>query len=117
MADEVEDKREDDAQEQGCREWEVDGGVLVAVEEIAGEAPEGQIGAGEQDQDDAGGGKDCAQEYQEFAEGGHGLNSRLFKLLPGIIIWPTYGFSGVNIFLTAAGWAELIFTQENKKRI
>jgi hypothetical protein len=70
-ADEVKQNREYDAQNERCGEGKVKGSVLATMEEVSGEASEGQIGFAEEHQKQASEDDDSADEYQKFAEIGH----------------------------------------------
>lgn len=68
FAEEPEDEGEDDADNDAGGEREVDGGVLSAEGEVAGEASERQAGAAEEKDDDSGGEDEKSEADKETAE-------------------------------------------------
>ena len=53
-ADYIQHKREDHAQQNGSGEWKIECRVLAAVEDVAGQAADGQMSASEQDERETG---------------------------------------------------------------
>lgn len=63
----IQDEGEQDAEQDRGREREVEGCVLAAVEDVAGETSQGQVEAGEEGQQKSGDDEDRAEDDEEFA--------------------------------------------------
>lgn len=70
----VEDQREDDAEQDGGPEREVDGGVLAAPGQVAGQTAQRESGPAQQQDDRANGGNEQSEADEKAAEIGHGFS-------------------------------------------
>lgn len=75
----VEDQRQDDAQQDGGSQGEVHGGVFAAPGEVAGKAAEGQTGPAEEQDDCADGDEEQSDADEETAEVAHVFSVRQLK--------------------------------------
>jgi hypothetical protein len=68
VGNDPERERETDAEEDGGCEWEVEGGVLAAMQDVAGETTEAEGEADVEIEEGAGGGEDETENQEETAE-------------------------------------------------
>ncbi len=71
--DEVQNERKHYAEQDRSREGKIERGVLAAIDDVAGQAAEGNTGTAEQDDDDASNDDDPAQKNQQFSKISHGF--------------------------------------------
>jgi hypothetical protein len=72
-AEQVDNNRENHTEDQRCGQGKIDGCPLAAIEEIAGQAANGEVGPAKQQEYEASGGQKDTEENKQFAEFGHCL--------------------------------------------
>jgi hypothetical protein len=76
MGEEPEQESQADAEEDGSGDWEIERGVLAAVDDVAGKATEAEGEAVGEVEEGAGGDEDCAEDEESAGEGAGGVHGR-----------------------------------------
>jgi hypothetical protein len=95
-SDEPEDQRQQNAQHDGGDDGEVEGGVLAAIDDVAGEASDGEVEASAEQKQQTEEDEEAAEGDQDFAEIGHRRQFRVLGIqlpveLPGKLASRTWG--------------------------